>query len=155
MTPPVPSLPLANAVGRPPGQLREEIGPPDRERRVGDDLWLVFERAGGTLRVRCRGPADPGAGGDGENRPDDGPGGAVVTSWTLSLSAGATSLREATEPLGLWPACAPDAEAGDVTAPLVRRALEGPDGARRTLTATVRGGRITGITVFDEAPDWL
>lgn len=43
-----------------------------------------------------------------------------------------------------------------MTAPLLRRIL--PDLARgvdRSLTASVRGGRIVAITAFDEPPDWL
>jgi hypothetical protein len=78
-----------------------------------------------------------------------------VASWTLSLPGGASTLREAAEPAGLWPACAPDAEADATGSPLLRRRLPGPEGSTdRSLTATVRGGRIVALTAFDEPPDW-
>ena len=43
-----------------------------------------------------------------------------------------------------------------VATPLVRRPLPCNESGRvHSLTATVRGGLFTGLTVFDEAPDWL
>ncbi len=78
-----------------------------------------------------------------------------MASWTLGLSPGALTLREAAEPVGLWPACAPDAPAAGAGLPLLRRRLPDPEGgADRSLTASIRGGRIVALTAFDEPPDW-
>lgn len=79
-----------------------------------------------------------------------------MASWTASLGTPAATLRAAAEPLGLWPACAPDASADTVREPLVRRAVRDPvAGATRSLTASVRAGRVTTLTLFDEPPEWL
>ncbi|MGD8496290.1 MAG: hypothetical protein PVF05_08865 [Gemmatimonadales bacterium] len=129
-------------IGMDEAQLEARLGPPDARRATGGDLWLVFETPAGRLRVRCR-PA----------------GGAPprVASWTLGLAVPAATLREALEPLGLWPAAGPDAAAAAVAEPLVRRALPAAEAAAEahSLTATIRGGRFTHVSVFDEPPDWL
>jgi hypothetical protein len=138
----------------------ERLGTPAVDRTVGPDRWLRYsfpaptrvprsvassrgpsraddfhEREYLSLRVRCR-----------ENR---------VASWTLDLSPGARSLRDAAERVGLWPDCAPD-EKPDADVGLLRRPLPGPVGpAAYSLTAAVREGRIVQLTAFDEPPDWL
>jgi hypothetical protein len=79
-----------------------------------------------------------------------------VASWTASFASGFKLLSEAAASVGLWPAAAPDEDASGVVAPLVRRPLPCPDaGQVHSLTATVRAGLFTGVSVFDEAPDWL
>lgn len=137
---------LAGLLGSPPEAVSERLGPPDVERRAGGDRWLVYRRSDLTLRIRFRG-TKPGQGGgvvEGER----------VASWTVSLARGRPTLREAAGPFGLWPACAPDARAGEAE-PLLRRPLPAPHGdAVHSLTATVRGGLIVGLAGFDEPPDW-
>jgi hypothetical protein len=65
-------------------------------------------------------------------------------------------LSEAAAAVGLWPAAGPEEEAADLVVPLVRRPLACPaSGTTHSLTATVRQGRFTAVSVFDEAPDWL
>lgn len=122
-------------------ELETRFGSPTARRVADGDVWLVFETELGRLRVRCR--------------PSGGRPGAA--SWTLCLAAPADTLAAAAWPIGLWPATAPDAAAADVTEPLVRRALTPHEGAsgEHSLTATIRGGRFTHISVFDEAPDWV
>ncbi|HKK08706.1 MAG TPA: hypothetical protein VKA44_07460 [Gemmatimonadota bacterium] len=73
----------------------------------------------------------------------------------MSLDPGVRTLREAAEPVGLWPDCSPDASAVEAEAPLLRRPLPDPGGEDASLTATVRAGRIVALTAFDEPPDWL
>ncbi|MEN8144125.1 MAG: hypothetical protein ABFS14_04165 [Gemmatimonadota bacterium] len=104
---------------------------------IGLDRWLVYETAAGRLRLRLH--AASGA----------------VASWTLELSVGAVSLRQAAAAVGLWPAAAPDEVAESVTAPLIRRPLLTSSGETFSLTASVRGGLFTSLGVFDEEPDWL
>ncbi len=123
-------------IGAGPDEVTRRLGRPVADRSAGGGRWLRFEGRGWGLRVRL------GA----DHR---------VASWTLRLPGGASTLREATEPVGLWPACAPDAAAGSAGRPLLRRRLSGPEGSTdRSLTATVRGGRIVALTAFDEPPDW-
>jgi len=129
-------------IGSGEAELEGRFGTPAARRASEDDLWLVFETAWGRLRVRCR-------------RSSGGRPGAA--SWTLCLSEPADTLAAAAGRVGLWPAAAPDAAAADVAEPLVRRALAPPEGAsgRHSLTATLRGGRFTHLSVFDEPPDWV
>ncbi len=104
----------------------------------------MYESPGVTLRIRCEGAS--------ETVPD--PDGEHVAAWMASFRVGRNTLRQATEPLGLWPACAPD-ERAPAGSGLVCRALEDPAReAVHSLTATVRDGRIVQITVFDESPEW-
>lgn len=126
---------LAGLVGEPAAAARARLGPPAAERPADPGRWMVWEGDGWELRVRTR------------------PGG--VASWTLTWSRGRTSLREAVEPLGLWPAAGPDAAADEMERPLARRGLEGPSGrVDRSLTATVRSGGFVRVAVFDEPPEW-
>lgn len=143
-------FPLKDLVGRPERELLRRLGEPRARRSVGRDRWLLYERRGARLRIRCR---------------SEGPEGTYrVASWTATLARGRRSLREATEPLGLWPAAEPDEEASAADVPLLRRAvraesLDRPGGtadpALRSLTARVRDGRIDQVTLFDEPPDWI
>lgn len=115
------------------------LGSPAARRDVGADAWLVYESEGVSLRIRLAGKALP-----------------RVASWTASFESGFTLLSDAAGSVGLWPAAAPDEVASRVSSPLVRRALPCPESGRiHSLTATVRGGLFTGVSVFDEAPDWL
>lgn len=71
----------------------------------------------------------------------------------MTYAAGVATLRDATEPLGLWPECAPDEPAGDER--LLRRPLRAARGAERlSMTATVRDGLFVQVTAFDEPPEW-
>ena len=131
---------LDGLLGAPAQAVRERLGPPRVDRRLGRDRWLVVERPGVRIRIRTR------AGEGGEER---------VASWSVAFSEGRHTLREAAEPLGLWPACAPDQNAASA-GPLLRRPLPSPDGdAVHSLTARVRGGRIDRLAGFDEPPEWL
>jgi hypothetical protein len=123
-------------------ELETRFGNPTARRVADGDVWLVFETESGRLRIRCRRPSG---------------GTPRVASWTLCLGAPADTLAAAAGRIGLWPDAEPDAAAVDVTEPLVRRALTPPGGASagHSLTATVRGGRFTHISVFDEPPDWV
>lgn len=122
--------------------LVEHLGPPVARRVAGAHLWLLFETPAGQARVRCRTAAGSGA---------------VAASWSLSLAEPAGTLRQAVAPLGLWPAAAPDEDAATLRRPLVRRPLPvagSAPGSLHSLTATVRSGRFTQVSVFDEPPDW-
>jgi hypothetical protein len=129
-------LPLDGLIGAPPDEVARRLGRPSADRAAGGGRWLRFEGEGWSLRVRL--------GVDGR-----------VASWTLSVPGGAVSLREVAEPVGLWPDCAPDATAATAGRPLLRRRLHDPEGGPdRSLTASIRGGRIVALTAFDEPPDW-
>lgn len=166
---------LAGLLGAGAGELRERLGEPDAERRSGAERWLVYRRGGATLRVRC---AEPGSGGaapreragapktgsppDGPGEPGAGegagrgaPGRREVASWTVTWERPRGTLRGAVEPLGLWPACAPDVDAASVEAPMVRRALPAGDGeGEHSLTAGVAEGGFVRVAAFDEPPEW-
>lgn len=129
---------LGRAIGAPAHALVSALGEPVARRLSGDDLWLVFEGPGCRLRVRC----------------DAAPEGADVASWTLSFDAGPPTLREAAEPLGLWPQAAPDIAAGESEDAPILRAV-GVAGRVHSLTASIKNGRIHRITLFDEPPEWL
>lgn len=117
-----------------------ELGEPEARQVTGVEEWLVFRASGCTLRLRC--VAD-----DGEVL--------RVASWSVSYEAGPATLREAADPLGLWPACAPDEVAARSELPLIRRAVRVPGAPPRSCTAAIRGGRIRQLALFDEEPDWL
>lgn len=123
-------------------ELGSRLGPPRSRRAAAQDLWLVYASGGLSLRVRFTASA-PG------ERPR-------VASWTVSFERGHETLACAARAVGLWPLAEPDEDAGTVRAPLIRRPLPCPaTGEVYSLTATVRNGRITQVSVFDEAPDWL
>jgi len=123
-------------------ELASRLGPATSRRDVAGDLWLIFASAGLSLRVRCAARA-----------PGETP---RIASWTASFERGHASLEQAARAVGLWPVAAPDQEARAVTAPLIRRPLPCPaTGDVYSMTATVRHGRITQVSVFDESPDWL
>lgn len=159
---------LAGLIGADGDELERRLGAPDARREVGDDSWLIFRREDVTLRVRCeaggsggRAPEDPSsaASGDAEDAgARSGPPGVRVASWTVTFQEPRPTLREAVEPLGLWPACAPDVEADDVETEggrLVRRALPDPSGpGAHSLTAGVAGRGFDRVAAFDEAPEW-
>lgn len=137
-----PASDLSDLLGLSEIELSERLGHAETRTTQGGELWLVHETPHGRLRLRCS-----RAGPDAVPR---------VASWTLSLRRGRETLRSATEALGLWPAAAPDVTASALDVPLARRPLPAPGGAAlHSLTATVRDGRFTRISVFDEAPDWL
>ncbi|UCG75081.1 MAG: hypothetical protein JSV95_10070 [Gemmatimonadota bacterium] len=131
---------LGRAIGRPVELLVASLGEPAARRRVGESLWLVFDAPDGILRVRGR----------------VGSRGATVASWSLTFRNGPVTLRAATEPLGLWPACGPEAAEGGDDEPLLLRAVPGGgDGGLCSFTASIRGGRIRTVALFDEPPEWL
>jgi hypothetical protein len=117
-----------------------ELGEPAARQVTGVEEWLVFRASGCTLRLRC-------VASDGEVP--------RVASWSVSYQEGPATLREAAEPLGLWPACAPDEVAVRSELPLIRRAIRAPGAPPRSCTAAIRGGRIRRLALFDEEPDWL
>jgi hypothetical protein len=120
-------------------ELVRRLGEPAARKTAGGDVWLVFRSPAVDLRVRC----------EGEDA-------SRVVSWTATFSRGHRTLREAAADLGLWPAAAPDEKAEADGVPLIRRSLACPGTDRKySLTATVRGGSITQISVFNEPPDWL
>jgi len=123
-------------------ELQARFGPPEVRRAAEEGVWLIFATGAGRLRVRCRSAVS--------ERPG-------TASWTLTLREPAGTLAAAATRIGLWPAAAPDVAAEDVTEPLVRRVLTSSDGfsGPNSLTATVRGGRFTHLSVFDEPPDWV
>ena len=127
--------------------LASRLGEPATVRASESGEWHVYDLDAGSLRLRLT-PVGS----------EDGEAGARVAGWTLSLPEPADTLRGAVEPLGLWPDAAPDERASEVRMPLIRRPLpaDRPRAAAvHTLTATVRYGVITQVSVFDEAPDWL
>lgn len=128
----------ADLIGITDEELVRRFGEPSARRSIPGEEWLVFDAPDLTLRVRCAGP--------GPTR---------VASWTATFAAGHPTLRRATEILGLWPSAGPDQEAAACEHPLIRRPLPSSDGAVHSLTATVRADRITAISVFDEAPEWI
>lgn len=131
---------LGRALGLSPEAIISALGEPAARRRTGDDLWLVFEAPGRMLRVRCLGAGE----------------GAEVASWTLALEAGPSTLREAAEPLGLWPEVAPDVAAEMAEgSPILRVVAGAAEGRMHSLAASVEAGRIHKITLFDEPPEWL
>ena len=132
------SHPMTRLIGMRTEDLRGELGPPAVEHGQGDDQWLIFETPAAALRIRCRGGSHP-----------------VAASCTATLATPTATLADAAGALGLWPACEPDVQAMSVQAPAVRRAVSGPGGEAYSLMATVRAGRFTGVTVFDEEPEWL
>lgn len=153
---------LEGLLGAPRGEVERRLGPPDATREAGGDTWMVYRRPGLGLRVRlsCReraGAAGTDADGTSRGSGAGAGGGALrVRSWTATLDRGRSRLRDAVEPLGLWPAAAPDVGAGDVGAPMARRPLrKAGDDAVHSLTATVGGGGFVRVAAFDEPPDWL
>lgn len=143
-------------------EVERRLGPPDAARDVGRETWLVYRRPGLALRIRLSGSADRDAG---RGRPEgrapggrDGSGdeGTRVRSWIATLDRGRPRLRDAVEPLGLWPACAPDVRAGEVEGPMARRVLRpGGEDVAHSLTVTVGAGGFVRVAAFDEPPEWL
>lgn len=126
-------------VGLPEQELIQRFGEPSARREVGTDAWLVFKSKEMSLRIRLAGSDPP-----------------RVASWTASFDTGFRHLSEAAGAVGLWPATGPEEDAAQVSAPLVRRPLPCPESDRvYSFTATARQGLFTGLSVFDEAPDWI
>lgn len=132
---------LSDVIGLAEDALVDRLGPPEARRDVGGERWLVFGRPGLKVRVRCAGAGTDDA--------------RTVRSWSAAYDEPRPTLREAVEPLGLWPACAPDRRADDLDAPLARRGLpSGPEGPERSLTAVLGAGGFRRVAVFDEPPEW-
>lgn len=132
---------LSDLVGLTETDLLDRLGEPEARRDVGSERWLVFGRPGLTVRIRCA-SSDTGA----DRR---------VRSWSAAFDEPKLTLREAVEPLGLWPACAPDTRAADLDAPLARRGLpSGSDGQEFSLTVVLGAGGFRRVAVFDEPPEW-
>lgn len=154
---------LAGLIGCAEEDLRVRLGEPDAARTVGEARWWTWSAPGWELRVRTvprdasttgsdagdRAGAEAGAGGTGEE-PER-----TVASWSLVWARGRETLRAAVEPLGLWPAAAPDATPGELELPLARRGIRtSEEGPERSLTVGVRAGAFVRVACFDEAPDW-
>lgn len=123
-------------------EVEARLGKPGKRRVAGGDTWLVYESSELQLRLRCF--------------PAGGASAPRVASWTATFRPGHATLSDAARAVGLWPMAAPDESAHEVTVPLVRRALPCPTrGMVYSLTAGVRQGRFTTLSVFDEEPDWL
>ncbi len=132
----------AGLIGLCEAELTSRLGEPVTRRIVGSDAWLIFDSHELQLRIRCA------PNGDGRTL--------RVASWTASFEGGFETLAAAARSVGLWPVAAPDISADTVTEPLVRRPLPCPArGTVYSLTATVRDGQFTRLSVFDEEPDWL
>ena len=129
--------PITRVIGKGVDELCAELGSPDVEHRQASGVWLIFRLESCDLRIVCTGDGSP-----------------VASSCTASLRNPGPTLSEATVSLGIWPDCQPDARADAVAEPLVRRSLSDPRGGVLSMTATVRNGRFTQVTVFDEEPDW-
>lgn len=126
-------------IGLPEHELARRFGEPTARRVTGGDTWLVFGSADLALRVRCTG-SDP----------------TRIVSWTATFEHGYRLLSDATRSVGLWPAAQPEEDASTVCSPAIRRPIPCADsGSVYSLTATVRGGFITQVSMFDEPPDWL
>lgn len=138
---------LSGLPGAPVDRVVEQLGAPDADEGISGERWLVYRLDAGTLRIRCERPR--------RERPDpDAP--LRVSSWVLTLEEGSPTLREATEPWGLWPLVAPDVAAAEVGEPMARRAVPAPDdGSEHSFTAGIRDGGFARLAVFDEPPDWL
>jgi len=129
----------ASLIGLTEAELQSMLGTPLSRREMDADVWLVFAGNDLTLRVRCDRSGDA----------------ARCASWTAVFPGGFRMLSEAATVVGLWPQVHPDEDAAGVTAPLIRRRLDRPEpGAPQSFTATVRDGRIVGVSAFDEPPDW-
>jgi hypothetical protein len=132
----------AGLIGLHETELTSRLGEPVTRRTVGSDAWLIFNSPDMQLRVRCA------PNGDGLTL--------RVASWAATFETGFDTLAEAARSVGLWPVAAPDESADCVTMPLIRRPLPCPArGTVYSLSATVRYGRFTRVSVFDEEPDWL
>lgn len=132
----------AGLIGLCEAELTSRLGEPVTRRTVGPDAWLIFDSTDLQLRVRCA------PNGDGLTL--------RVASWTASFEIGFDTLGAAARSVGLWPIAAPDESADCVAMPLIRRPIPCPArGAVYSLTATIRHGRFTRVSVFDEEPDWL
>ena len=129
--------PITAVIGIGLDELRAKLGVPDVEQRQNDGIWLIFRLPSFDLRVVCTGDEPP-----------------IVSSCSASLRIPRATLAGATESLGLWPASRPDEAAETVVAPLVRRSLSDQRGGFLSMTATVRNGSFTQVTVFDEEPEW-
>lgn len=130
---------LKGLVGLTEAGAEARLGRAVTRRVVGDGLWLIYSLPDFRLRVLCRSDRD---------------GSPRVASWTAGFANARDTLEAAARTVGLWPGVAPDQAAAEVSVPLIRRPLPDPAGAIHTFTATVRSGRITHVSVFDEAPDW-
>ncbi len=140
------ALGLAGLLGEEEKAVIARLGPPHVDRRAGKDRWLVYRAASWSLRVRIRADTPRTAG--------------RARSWTLSFASGYPSLRKALDAFGLKVAEPDGGQLADRDAEpplqegLIRRVLS-EGGVTHSLTALVRGGRIQGVTAFDEPPEWL
>ncbi len=132
----------AGLIGLGVEELVARFGAATTRRTVGRELWLIFDSAELRLRLRCADLPDADR--------------FRVRSWTASFATGHPTLAEAARSVGLWPIVAPDEAADGFPHPLVRRPLPCPTrGTVYSFTATIRRGTFTGVSVFDEEPDWL
>lgn len=141
---PRPELELAGLLGEPEEVVRGRLGEPAVARSVGLERWLVYERAGTSLRLRLA-PVQGSV--------------PVARSWTAAFEPGHISLDAACRAVGVTPAPgdAPDDDSASERpgGGMLRRPLHDSSAARiHSLTAHTRGGRVRSLTAFDEPPDW-
>lgn len=109
---------------------------------MAGDLWVVYELADARLRVRLT---------YGDHSQADSP---HVASWTIAFHRSGPRPEEATHTLGL--SLGGDLESTPEDPLLLRCPITDPvSGARHSLTARVRDGRLVELSAFDEPPEWL
>lgn len=130
-----PVISLAGLLGLGPGEIRARLGPPDVDRPVGEERWLVYRiEELGSLRMRCA---------------------PRLASWTITFDdPRPASLRSAADALDLWPELGPDAGSEETGGRLLRREVRDTDGRPASATAAVEPDGVARIAVFDEEPDW-
>lgn len=140
---------LGGLLGAEAGRVRERLGDPTVERRVGNGRWLVYAGEGVEVRLRTA----QAAGDEGDER---------VRSWTANFDPAPPSLAAACSALGIEPdpprpgdARAEPEDASGAAPRGLRRGLTDPRTGRiDSLTARTVGRRIRSVTAFDEAPEW-
>lgn len=121
--------------------VRDRLGEPAVDRRIGPERWLVYERADLTLQLRLEGGVVAAP--------------SLVRSWTVTFATARDSLEDACDAVGVTPAAGDSLDAFPAAPGMLRRPL--PDAATGrvySLTARARAGRIRSLTAFDEPPDW-
>lgn len=134
------ALDLDGLLGAREEAVRDRLGEPAVDRRVGHERWLVYERADLTIRLRLESVAAVRA---------------LVRSWTVTFAPARDSLEDACDAVGVTPAAGDSLDALPSAAGMIRRPLpDAATGGVHSLTARARAGRVRSLTAFDEPPDW-